>query len=114
MRVVAAADGKRLDELRVRILKALDGALGDGYHAFRVREKEIPGGRELHGARRPAEELDVQLRLKGADLVRDGGLRDVQRLSRAGEIEVLGNREKTAQLERIHGDSSLFPHGIDK
>jgi hypothetical protein len=80
-----------------------------GEHALRVVEDHAALGGELHAAARAAEDLDAELRLQPADLLRDRGLGEVQLLGGLRERPVTGDGgdgAQVAELHAVHGPSA--------
>jgi hypothetical protein len=71
-------------------------------HAMRVGEHEVALLGDLHRPARAAEDLDAQLGLEPADLLRDGGLGQVQLFRGLGEGAVAGHRDDRAQVPEFH------------
>ena len=49
------------------------------------------------------EQADAQLRLELADLLADGGLRHVEALGGAAEVQLLRDRDEVPQVSQLHG-----------
>ena len=52
----------------------------------------------------PVEQPDAELLLELADLLADRGLRHVQALRRAAEVQLLRDRDEVPQVTEFHGD----------
>src|SRR5205085_10649776 len=55
---------------------------------------------------RAAEDLDAELGLEPLDLLRDGGLRQIELRARARERAVAGDRVDRSQVAQLHADPS--------
>jgi hypothetical protein len=72
-----------------------------------VLEQGRAGRGEARGPVIPFEKLHLQLVFQRSDLARQHGLRDVQRLRGAAEVQVLGDGGEVAHLAQVqvHGAS---------
>ena len=59
--------------------------------------------REFDLSRAPVQELDPQFLFQGADLSAQSGLRHVQFIRCAAEIEFLGHGSEITQMSQFHG-----------
>jgi hypothetical protein len=66
-------------------------------------EHRRAGVRERDASLRPLEQPDAQLVFELADLLRDCRLRDVQPLSGAPEVKLLGYRYEVPEMAEFHG-----------
>ena len=73
----------------------------------RVLEQGLAGRGEAGGPVVAFEELHLQVAFQRADLARQHGLRDVQRLRGTAEVQVLGDGGEVAHLAQVqvHGAS---------
>jgi hypothetical protein len=73
-----------------------------GQHALRVAEDHAAFVGELDAAARAAEDLDAELVLEPADLLRDGGLGEKQLVAGLGEGPVAGDGGDRSKLTEFH------------
>ena len=80
-----------------QVLRFSEDALGDRHHGF----ARLGNGDEALAV--PREYLDAQLVLKGADLLRDAGLRGMQGIGRLGNVEAAAHHlGEVTQLLELH------------
>ena len=72
-------------------------------HAAGLRQQRPSRIGEQDAALRAVEQLHAELGLELADLLADGGLRDVQALRRAPEVQLLGDSDEVPQVAEFHG-----------
>ena len=70
-----------------------------------VAQERLPGGRELHPAAGPRQQLAAELFLQRADLLAEWRLGDVQPRGGAAEVQLLRDRDEISQLAQFHGDT---------
>ena len=75
---------------------------------LRIRKKQKSFLSQIHLFACPAEKFDAKLFLHRLNLVADGRLCDFQFFRRPGEIQMLGNTDKTFQLYGIHNYSPVL------
>ena len=68
----------------------------------RLLEHRGAGLRQLDAAVGPLQEPDPELGLELADLLAHRGLRDVQALGRAAEVQLLGDGDEVAEVPELH------------
>ena len=71
-------------------------------HRTSARDHELAGFGELDRPGGALEQLDAELALKPADLVRQSRLGDVELVGRAGEVPVPRDRLEVAELTDVH------------
>ena len=68
----------------------------------RLPEIVLAGGGQFDAPRRPDEQCDAEFVLELADLLGQRRLGDVQTLSRAAEVQFLGDRAEVPQVAQLH------------
>ena len=79
-----------------------DGFFALPQQGLRLREERAARFRELDAAPRAVEQCDAQFVLKLPNLAAQGGLRHVQLLRRAGEVEFTRHGGEIAQMTQFH------------
>ena len=86
-------------------------------HEARLGQECGTGVGELHAASAALEEHRTDLALEIANLSAQGGLCDVQSLSRAPEVQLLGDGDEIAKMAELHApsalDVSVASHSVD-
>ena len=75
-------------------------------HVPRLLEQGGARDGELDAARAAVEELDPELLLESAHLLAYGGLRDVQPIGGAAEVQFLGDGDEVPQMPELNRGSS--------
>ena len=75
-----------------------------GEHALRVAEDDAALLGQLDAAAGAAEDLDAELFLEAADLLRDRRLREVELLAGLGQRAVLGDGDDGAEVAELHAN----------
>ncbi len=73
----------------------------------RMKQVQLAGIGGTHAPAGAVEQLHAQLLFQLPHLLREGRLRNVQRLGGAGEVAMLGDSEQVAQVAKQHGNIQL-------
>lgn len=73
----------------------------------RMKQVQLAGIGGTHAPAGAVEQLHAQLLFQLPHLLRQGRLRNVQRLGGAGEVAMLGDSEQVAQVAKQHGNIQL-------
>src|SRR5690606_16974429 len=77
--------------------RGLDRSLAMAEQLAGAIHQHAPGGRQLHGPRRPREQGKAQLGLQAPDVLAERRLADVQALRCAAEMQLLRDDQQRAQ-----------------
>jgi hypothetical protein len=97
------ADGDRPADQPPQLVQVRAHSFGLGQRRARPADRDPARAGESDRAGRALEELDSQLFLEPAHLMRDGGLRDVQLLGGAREVAVPDDGLEISELAQLHG-----------
>ena len=97
-----AADGHAPAREPLQLVELVGDGVDLGEDAVGAGEDDLAGLGDLHAAAGAGEQLEAELGLEPAQLLRESGLGDVQLLARAGEVAVLRDRGEVAQLAQLH------------
>lgn len=100
--VGVAAHGEGLDILIGGIFKAPFCPLRNQDHISRVPYKNLPGLGQRDRPGGPLEQLDIQLRFQGVNLMGHRRLGDIEQFGGPRKIEGFRYGQKTGQLKGIH------------
>ena len=89
------------DQLASYRLRGRDGLVDVAQELARPVEERLAGERQLDLVGRAPQQLGAHQLLEGADLTAERGLRDVQPVGRAAEVELLGDRDERAQMSQL-------------
>ena len=78
------------------------GAADVGEDRLRAGEQLLPGGRDLDAGAGALEQLQPELALEPAHLLRERGLGDVELLGRAREVAMARDRREVLELPQVH------------
>ena len=96
------ADDQFAELATLRALCGADRALGLGKRLPRLREKCLPGRRELDPPFRPTKQAGAEFILEAPYLLAQRRLRDVEPRGRTTEMQFFGNGEKGAEVSQLH------------